>query len=43
MVVYTEQALYSFSWGSRKATGMAAARRARHSPRAGRSLEEGAT
>lgn len=40
LVVYTEQALYSFSCGSRNATGMAAARRARHSPRAGRNLEE---
>ena len=40
LVVYTEQALYSFNCGSRKATGMAAARRARHSPKAGRNLEE---
>lgn len=39
-MVYTEQALYSFSCGSRNATGMAAARQARHSPRAGRSLED---
>ena len=38
LVLKTDSGLWALSWGSRKATGMAATRMARHSPRAGRCL-----